>query len=107
MGHIVWLASYPKSGNTWFRMFLTNLLNESNEPAHINDIAFSIAKNRTFFDELVGVEASELTTAEIETILPDVYTQMSAEVEEPLFAGANGALKLAQDMSDDYWQQLH
>ncbi len=24
---IVWLASYPKSGNTWTRAFLHNLLN--------------------------------------------------------------------------------
>jgi hypothetical protein len=25
---IIWLASYPKSGNTWFRAFLTALLND-------------------------------------------------------------------------------
>ena len=28
MGDIVWLASYPKSGNTWVRAFLVNYLNE-------------------------------------------------------------------------------
>ena len=26
---IIWLASYPKSGNTWFRVFLTNLLRDA------------------------------------------------------------------------------
>ena len=26
MGNIVWLASYPKSGNTWLRAFLANLV---------------------------------------------------------------------------------
>jgi len=26
MGNIVWLASYPKSGNTWLRAFLANLI---------------------------------------------------------------------------------
>ena len=26
--NIIWLASYPKSGNTWFRSFLTALLND-------------------------------------------------------------------------------
>jgi hypothetical protein len=26
MGRILWLASYPKSGNTWVRVFLANLL---------------------------------------------------------------------------------
>jgi hypothetical protein len=25
---ILWLASYPKSGNTWFRAFLTALMTE-------------------------------------------------------------------------------
>jgi rod shape-determining protein MreB len=27
-------------------------------------------------------------------------------VEEPLYAGANGALQLALDMPGEYWQQL-
>jgi sulfotransferase family protein len=31
MGKIIWLASYPKSGNTWLRVFLHNLLR--NPPA--------------------------------------------------------------------------
>ena len=26
---IVWLASYPKSGNTWLRAFITSLLSKS------------------------------------------------------------------------------
>ena len=25
---IVWLASYPKSGNTWVRLFLNSLIND-------------------------------------------------------------------------------
>ncbi|MEQ8666930.1 MAG: sulfotransferase domain-containing protein [Rhodospirillales bacterium] len=31
MGDIVWLASYPKSGNTWVRAFLVNYLNEGTD----------------------------------------------------------------------------
>jgi rod shape-determining protein MreB len=27
-------------------------------------------------------------------------------VEEPLYAGANGALKLCKDMPDEYWDEL-
>ena len=26
---IIWLASYPKSGNTWLRSFLVNYLNKN------------------------------------------------------------------------------
>ena len=29
MGKIIWLASYPKSGNTWLRAFLHNLLSQA------------------------------------------------------------------------------
>ncbi len=36
MNKIYWLASYPKSGNTWVRIFLTNYLLDSDEPADIN-----------------------------------------------------------------------
>jgi len=36
--NIVWLASYPKSGNTWIRIFLANYLLNRSEPLPINQI---------------------------------------------------------------------
>lgn len=33
---ILWLASYPKSGNTWLRLFLFNYLFDPGQPAPIN-----------------------------------------------------------------------
>jgi len=35
--NIVWLASYPKSGNTWARLFLFNYLFNPEKPAPINE----------------------------------------------------------------------
>lgn len=35
---IVWLASYPKSGNTWARIFLANYLANRQEPVPINNV---------------------------------------------------------------------
>jgi len=35
---IVWLASYPKSGNTWVRLFLDSLLFKQDANVNINDI---------------------------------------------------------------------
>ncbi|WP_397542204.1 sulfotransferase domain-containing protein [Roseovarius salis] len=35
---IVWLSSYPKSGNTWVRMFLANYLENGDAPLPINRI---------------------------------------------------------------------
>lgn len=36
MGNIVWVASYPKSGNTWIRAFLFNLINNNEIRSAIN-----------------------------------------------------------------------
>ena len=36
MSGILWLASYPKSGNTWLRAFLHNLLRNARTPFDIN-----------------------------------------------------------------------
>jgi len=38
MKSIVWLASYPKSGNTWLRVFLANYVYNSEKPVPINQI---------------------------------------------------------------------
>ncbi|MGH6892785.1 MAG: sulfotransferase domain-containing protein [Dongiaceae bacterium] len=38
MSKIIWLASYPKSGNTWMRAFLHNLLRDPHESYDINKI---------------------------------------------------------------------
>ncbi|MEM9783942.1 MAG: sulfotransferase, partial [Pseudomonadota bacterium] len=35
---IVWLASYPKSGNTWMRLFLANYIMKRETPLPINEI---------------------------------------------------------------------
>ncbi|MGX1096937.1 sulfotransferase domain-containing protein [Amorphus sp. MBR-141] len=36
---LVWLASYPKSGNTWMRVLLANLLAGADTPRNINDLS--------------------------------------------------------------------
>ncbi len=37
-GGILWLASYPKSGNTWVRIFLENLFRDGPTPVSINEL---------------------------------------------------------------------
>ena len=84
--NIIWLASYPKSGNTWFRVFLTNLLSTSDTPANINDLAeTSISSSRKNFDDYTGLSSADLTFEEIDKLRPDVYRMQSKESEELLF----------------------
>ena len=95
---IIWLASYPKSGNTWFRIFLSNLLQDANAPANINDLEKTpIASARGFFDEAMGFEASDLTADEIDRLRPDLYTHLAETSKEQLFMKIHDAYTLAAD----------
>lgn len=92
MGNIYWLASYPKSGNTWMRILLTNYLRDADKPADINSLdGGPIASARQAFDDHVGLEASDLTQDEIERYRPFVYEQMSAQAKEPLYLKVHDA----------------
>ena len=94
-GNIVWLASYPKSGNTWFRVFLHNLFSESDEPVHINELDKTpIASSRMLFDDTAGINASDLTQTEIMNLRPEVYRQVSREATELQFMKVHDAWTL-------------
>jgi aryl sulfotransferase len=89
---IVWLASYPKSGNTWLRALLTNYLHPANEPARIDALEGGITANaRVWFDEYCGVEASALSDALIERLRPDVYRCLAREARGTLFVKVHDA----------------
>lgn len=92
MSKIVWLASYPKSGNTWVRIFLNNYLNEDEGPADINDLDEGLhAGSRALFERLTGLESTELTSAEIDRARPVMYRQWARESTEPLFVKVHDA----------------
>ena len=59
----VWLASYPKSGNTWLRAVLTGYLHD--KPASINALEGPwVSSSRHEFDEMTGLDSSDLTLDE-------------------------------------------
>jgi len=92
---IYWLASYPKSGNTWLRVLLTNYLRNAEEPASINDLDFSGAGFMSeHFDERLGVDSADLTPRQINHYRPLVYEQMAAETLAPLFLKVHDAFEL-------------
>ncbi|MBK1615620.1 sulfotransferase [Rubrivivax gelatinosus] len=71
---IVWLASYPKSGNTWLRLFLRNLTEDRSEPADINALDDgSIASARLWLDEVLGFDTADLCDDEAERLRPHIY----------------------------------
>jgi hypothetical protein len=101
MKNIIWLASYPKSGNTWFRVFLTNLLQDNDEPADINQLERTpIASARGVFDETVGIEAADLTHEEVERLRPEVYEHLSNQANETRFLKIHDAYTYIDDCLD-------
>ncbi|HET9619231.1 MAG TPA: sulfotransferase domain-containing protein [Pseudolabrys sp.] len=79
MTRTVWLASYPKSGNTWFRMLVANL-SATDQPADINDLPErgGIASARAPFDHLTLIDSGLLTHEEIDALRPRVYEELRA-----------------------------
>jgi hypothetical protein len=95
---IVWLASYPKSGNTWFRAFLTCLSQPAGKVFDINDIFIStLASNRYSFDEAAGISSSDLTAAESDALRPAVYRLKAEESAEILYYKIHDAYRLFPD----------
>lgn len=82
-GQIIWLASYPKSGNTWLRILLSNYLNTENDlPVDINQINASIiSSSRTVFDDQLPFLSSDLNYEEIDNLRPLAYQAISDESE--------------------------
>jgi len=93
--NIIWLASYPKSGNTWIRIFFANYLNQDNKAIDINNINTSIiSSSRTIFDNYLPFLSSDLTFEEIDILRPKVYREISEETEDIQFIKTHDAFTL-------------
>lgn len=99
MSNLVWLASYPKSGNTWFRIFLHNLLDSGKTPVDINQIwkQNTIASANRIFDEALGFDVTDLSLDEAEALRPEVYRFISNQICENLFIKIHDAFYHLKD----------
>ena len=92
MADIVWLASYPKSGNTWMRILLTNYRSGKDTPADINKLSGGpIASARMWFDEWAGVPAAALDSAAIARLRPEIYRCLARDHRERIYMKVHDA----------------
>jgi hypothetical protein len=88
---ITWLASYPKSGNTWFRVFLANYLSDGDQPISINALYLadgrlkSIASARHLFSDTLGIDAGDFTPDEYDCLRPDAYRALARQATQSPF----------------------
>ncbi|MBO8240566.1 sulfotransferase domain-containing protein [Prochlorococcus marinus XMU1412] len=86
-----YLASYPKSGNTWCRLFIRELYRLTQNPkSNFEDNTIqsemdlsknistgAIISDRSWFDDQIGIDSEELTNLEVEKIRIKVHNQPS------------------------------
>ena len=97
---IVWLASYPRSGNTWTRSFLNNLFRvlDGKElvPQDINALGeytlWDVAGQR--FEQLLGKPLHAVSRSEIAAIRIKVQQQIADEADAAVFIKTHNALVL-------------
>jgi aryl sulfotransferase len=83
-GSAIWLASYPKSGNTWARLALRSLSAGGEEIALTDITGFGgVVVGRRMFDETLEIESGHLTDDEITLLRPMLHDALFATGKEP------------------------
>lgn len=96
---IVWLASFPKSGNTWFRIFLANLSAGESGPADINELdeRGGISSSRYEFEAATMLDSGLMLPDEIDGLRPRVYEAIVPDPDRQRWIKTHDAYTLTQD----------
>ncbi|AOZ99137.1 sulfotransferase domain-containing protein [Flavobacterium commune] len=88
--NIIWLASYPKSGNTWFRSFLTALLNQGE--IDINKMETDgIYSSKEYIESILDLCTDDLRPRELETYRKLAFSYKANEITKESFVKIHDA----------------
>lgn len=101
---LVWLASYPKSGNTWTRAFLSNLvaiIAGERDELDINSInRFTIGENFIqFYEQRLGFKPTKKHRKEIAALRHDVQQWIADRFDGLVFVKTHNGLVTDQGRS--------
>jgi len=101
MSNVLWLASYPKSGNTWVRAFLHNLLVDPDEPFDINRMSALTQgdSQAQWFRQLDPRSATTLSNREIAALRPRVHRLIAESARETVMVKTHNALIAVEGVS--------
>jgi hypothetical protein len=94
VAHLLWLASFPKSGNTWLRAFLANYLADAAEPVAIDRLpgfAFGDMRAEPYL-KLAARREPSLSWAELNRLRPQVHRAIAASGPGIVFVKTHSAL---------------
>jgi aryl sulfotransferase len=88
---MVWIASYPKSGNTWLRILLANVVAGTDTPEDINKLSLDedLAGSRELFERQTLVDSSLLHPDEIDGMRPGALDAYAASRDRATFLKAH------------------
>lgn len=97
MGNILWVASYPKSGNTWVRAFLENYIQNQDQPVDINTMhtlstAESAAHRYQAYLPKDKTSTTELSLDEISILRPQVQADIAHQAQGTTFVKTHNYL---------------
>lgn len=93
MGKLIWLASYPKSGNTWLRAFLHNYLRNPAEPYQINRLLDLTATENdgAFYRPFDARPAGQYAIADVQRMRPLVHRALTQSFPDYVFVKTHNA----------------
>ncbi len=94
MGGILWLASYPKSGNTWLRAFLHNFMRNPDQPYDINKLMeFTAGESQTvLYRKFDPRPWTEYSLDDVARLRPLVHRELTKAFPDTVFAKTHNAL---------------
>ncbi len=93
MNDIVWIASYPKSGNTWIRTFLITFLTNARELHSLEQARRHSPLDSvvTWFVEASGENRKDWSEQEIAALRPAAHKAMIRRFKPPTFVKTHSA----------------
>ncbi|NND44947.1 MAG: sulfotransferase domain-containing protein [Xanthomonadales bacterium] len=96
MGNLCWIASYPKSGNTWMRAFVENYLQDPPRPVNINEL-FRLSTAEAEAERFrryvaAGQDLAAMSLEEICAVRPLVHADIAREAQGTCFVKTHNFL---------------
>jgi hypothetical protein len=105
--NIFWLASFPKSGNTWIRIFINTIRSGKDQKNQTGNVKGSldlnqlkvgtIASDRQWVEDILGFDIGDLSQEEIDLLRPGAYEWYSGHIDDIFFAKVHDAYRILPD----------
>ena len=94
MGKLIWLASYPKSGNTWVRMLLNNYFSSHAHKRDLSSLDLSTygGSSKSSYREITENDVDACTDAEIMALTPKAHAYIASRSSTVSFTKTHNLL---------------